>query len=84
MKCWGVVEVGVVVGLWRFGCVWRGRVVGGKGVFGTGEEGGRELFFYYMWAPHKYIYVATSGKNLTTWRPHKHSNGQTSLTVHPG
>ena len=59
-------------------------LMGGKGVFGRDEEGGRKLFFIIC-GPHINIsYVVTGGKNVATWRPHKHSNGQMSLTVHLG
>ena len=59
-------------------------LMGGKGVFGRGEEGGRELFFIIC-GPHINLpYVATGGENLTMWRPHKRSNGQAPLTVQAG
>ena len=67
------------------------REGGGDGGIGQRRRRGRRekvrwgIFFYYMWAPHKtHPTWRQVAKHLTAWLPHKHTNGQTSLTVQPG
>ena len=47
----------------------------------------REIVYYYGGTHMNISYVAMTrrreAKQVITWQPHRHSNGQTSLTVRP-
>ena len=78
VRQWGAGEVRG----WRG---WKWWVLGG---YGDGDEEGEKLFIIIGETHMNIFYVAMTRRRVTnkafTWRPHRHSNGQTSLTVHPG
>ena len=53
-----------------------------KGKEREGEVG--YIFLLYVGPTYTHPTWRQVAKNLTAWLPHKHTNGQTSLTVQPG
>ena len=82
----------VVLGMGGLGREVKGKekeVGGGRGLWlGVGDEEGGRFFFIKCGTHINLSYVAMTRRQVTnkafTWWPHRHSNGQTSLTVHPG